>query len=179
MIGDPRRQAMTMLAQLLFVEINPGLFLFLLGRRCRRGRRLGDREGESTAARDIHHGQGRNLQPPFGPTGAAVEEVPQPERLFATLRNKRGILRRDQFRVRVERRRHDPLMKVWPVKGAPELSRDRALRVVTVATQIAKVDAAPQGQDCGEQHGKKLALWLTHRRHLLQNIVDNCHRPCS
>src|SRR6266540_366676 len=128
--------------QLLRVEINPGLFrrLFACGLvSARRG--LGDREGQSAPPGHIHHCQGRNLQPPFGPTGTAVEKVPQPERLFTTLRNKRGILRRDQLRARIQRRSYDTLVKVRPVKGRPELTRNRALRVLAVTTQITISDA--------------------------------------
>ena len=169
---------MALVVQLLLVEINARLlrccgFLGLSFA----GGRLGHGERERAPARDIHHRQRRNLQPPFGPTRAAIEEVSQPERLFATLGNKRGILRRDQLRARIKRRRHHPLMKVRPIKGRPELARHRALGVLTVATQIAPRDAPAQGQDRGKQHRQKLPLWLTHRRHLLQNVRDNCHRP--
>ena len=95
-IGDTLGETMPLLPQLLLVEINPGLFRRWVA--CclvsaRQG--LGDSEGQSAPTGHLHHRQGRNLQPPFGPTGTAVEKVPQPERLFAALRNKRGIRRRD------------------------------------------------------------------------------------
>src|SRR5512132_1441032 len=54
-------------------------------------------------------------------------------------------------------------------------SCDGAFRVITVTAQIAKVDAAPQCEDGAEHEGKELALRSTHRRHLLQDIVDNGH----
>ena len=58
-------------------------------------------------------------------------------------------------------------MEVWPVKAAPELPRNRALTIVAVAAQIAKVDAASQCQDGREQRVKELGLGLTDRWHPL------------
>jgi len=169
---------MALLPQLLLVEINPGLFRRLFACCLVSARRsLGDSEGQSAPTGHIHHRQGRNLQPPFGPTATTVEKVPQPERLFAALRNKRGILRRDQLRARIQRCSHDTLVKVRPVKGCPELTRNRALGVLAVTTQITTSDAPTEGQNSGKQHSKELPLWLTNRRHLLQNVTDNCHRP--
>lgn len=175
-ICDALGQARTLRAQLLFVEINASLFL-LSFRAALAWRRLCDGERQSATACHIHDRQGRNLQTPLGAIGAAVEEVTETESLLAALRKERGILRRDQFRARVERRSHDALRKVWPIKGSPELTRNRALGVVAVAAQVAKVDAPPQREDRREQSGQELPLRLTNRRHLLQNVVDNCHRP--
>src|SRR5712691_8935655 len=133
---------MPLLPQLLRVEINPGLFRRLVACGLVSARRgLGDSEGDRAPPGHIHHRQGRNLQPPFGPTGTAVEKVPQPERRFAALRNKRGILRRDQLRARIQRRSPDPRVKVRPVKSCPELTRNRALGVLAVTTQITTSDA--------------------------------------
>ena len=133
-IVDALGQAMTLRTQLLLGEINSGPLLFL---RCRcfviAGRRLGDGERESATASHLHNRQGRNLQSAFRAPSAAVEEVTETECLFSTFRNERGILHRDQFRVRVERRLQDSLMKVRPRKGSPELARNRALRVIAVA----------------------------------------------
>jgi len=169
-----------MRAQLLFVKIHPRFFL---SRRTRRvlltRRRLGAGDGEGATARDIYHRQGGNLQPAFGAGSAAAREVTQSEGLLPTLRNEGSILSRDHFRVRTERLEPDLLMKLRPVKGAPELSCNRAFGVVTVATQIAKVDAASQCEDRGKQSFKELALRLTNRRHLFQDVVDNCHRPLT
>src|SRR5215475_3523506 len=91
-IGDPRREAMMMRSQLLGVEIHQGGFLVLLGRRCTRGRRLRDCERKRTTVRHLYHSEGRERQPPFRTTRAAVDEVTQPERLFPALRNEGGIL---------------------------------------------------------------------------------------
>src|SRR5436190_15941963 len=68
-------------------------------------------------------------------------------------------------------------MKGRPDKGAAKLARDGALTVIAVAAQIAEVDAAPQREDCGEQDAKELGLGFTDRRHLLEDVVANCHRP--
>ena len=68
-------------------------------------------------------------------------------------------------------------MKGRPIKGSPELARHRALGVVAVTTQIATGDAPAQGKNRGKQHGQELPLWLTDRRHLLQNVSGKCHRP--
>src|SRR5262245_15314308 len=120
MIFDARRQAMPMLVQLLFIEVYPGLFL-----RSRRGFlarwRLRDGEGKSAPACDVHHCERGNLYPAFGTTRTAVEEVPETERLLATLREEGGVMRRDQFRVRVECHQQRALLKVWPVKRLPKL----------------------------------------------------------
>src|SRR5262252_9543859 len=85
MIGDARWQAMPMLAQLLHVEVDPGLFLRSLRGLLAR-RRLRDRERQSAPAGDIDYRECGHLQPTFGTTRTAVEEVPEPERLLATLR---------------------------------------------------------------------------------------------
>jgi site-specific DNA recombinase len=168
MIGDLRRQAVTLLTQLLAVKIHSGLFLGLLRDRLVIARRcLGHCEGEGAAACHIHDGQRGDFQAAFGPGGTAVEEVPETERLLATLRDEGSVLRRDHFRARVEGDRDDPLMEVWPVKVAPELPCYRALTIVAVATQIAKVDAASQCQDGREQRVQELGLGLTDRRHPL------------
>src|SRR6476619_445867 len=96
MIGDARRQAMPMRTQLLLIEVDPGCFrLRLCGFRSRRRLRNGERE--SAPACDIHHSERRNLQPTFGTTRTAVEEVPEAERLLATLGDAGGVMRRDQF----------------------------------------------------------------------------------
>jgi hypothetical protein len=58
-------------------------------------------------------------------------------------------------------------MEVRPVKAAPELPCNRALTIVAVAAQIAKVDAAAQCQDGREQRFQELGLGFTNRRHLL------------
>src|SRR5262245_35479773 len=171
-------QALALHAQLLFVDIPTGLFLC---QRCRRfvlaWRCLRDGKRERATACRIYHRQGRNLQPAFGPMGTAVKEVAKTKRLFSTLRKKRGILDRKQFRARVEGGTHHPLMNVWPIKATAELPRQGAVRVVTVATQSTKGDAPPQSEDRSNQHNQKLALRLTNRGHLLQHINDNCHRP--
>ena len=86
MIADARRQAMPMRTQLLLVEVDPCVFRLrlcgLLARRC-----LRNGECESAPACDIHHSERRNLQPAFGTTRTAVEEVTEAERLLATLWN--------------------------------------------------------------------------------------------
>ena len=176
MIGDARRQAMPMLMQLLLVEVDPG-FCRLRLRGFLARRRLRDGERKSAPACDIDHRERGNLQAAFGTTRTAVEEVPEPERLLATLREEGRVMRRDQFRARVERRHQHTLMKVWPVKRLPKLPCDGAFRVVAVATQVAEVDATTQHKDRDEQRGKELPLGLTESRHLLQDIVDNCHKP--
>ena len=86
-------------------------------------------------------------------------------------------MRRDQFRTRVERRQQHTLMQVGPVKLLPELPCDGAFSVVAVATQVAEVDAAAQHEDRAEQHGKERPLRLTEPGHLLQDVVDYCHKP--
>jgi hypothetical protein len=177
-ITDTLRQAMPLRAQLLLVEVDAGLFLILSC--CSLGlawRGLGDGEGESAPACHIHHRHGRNLHAAFRASGTTVEEMPKPEGLFPALGNKGGILSRDQLRARIKCRRQNALMKVRPYKGRPELARNRALGVVTVTTEIAPSDVPAQGKNCSKQHSQKLPLWLTDRRHLLQNVGDNCHRP--
>src|SRR4030095_3819252 len=157
---DPRRQAMPMLAQLLRVEVDPGLFL--LGLRGVPSRwRLRDSERESTAACDLYHGECGNLQPAFGTTCTTIEEVPETKRLLATLREEGRVMRRDQFRARVERRHQYALMQGGPVKRFPELPCDGAFRIVAVATQVAEGDTTAQHKDRDEQRGQELPLWLT------------------
>jgi hypothetical protein len=91
MILDARRQAMPMLAQLLLVEVDPGFFqLSLYGFLSRR--RLCRGERKSTPACDIYHREGGHLQPAFGTTRTAVEEVPKPECLLATLGDEGRIM---------------------------------------------------------------------------------------
>src|SRR4029434_10111823 len=91
MIGDARRQAMPMRTQLLPIEVDPGFFrLSLCGVLARRRLRNGERE--SAPAGDIHHRERGNLQPTFGTTCAAVEEVPETERLLATLREEGRVM---------------------------------------------------------------------------------------
>src|SRR5262249_4935634 len=99
--------------------------------------------------------------------------------LLATLGDERRVMRRDQFRVRVERRHQHALMKVGPVKGLPELPRDGAFRIVAVATQVAEVDATAQHKDSDEQRGQELPLWLTEPGYLLQDVIDYGHKPLT
>src|SRR2546421_8937542 len=140
-------------------------------------RRLRHGERKSAPACDIDYGERGNLQSTLGTARTAVEEVPETERLLATLGDERRIMRRDQFRVRVERRHQHALMKVGPVKRLPKLPCDGAFRVVAVATQVAEVDATAQHKDRDEQRGKELPLWLTEPGHLFQDVVDHCHKP--
>src|SRR5919108_935307 len=178
MVGDARRQAIPMRTQLLLVEVDPGFFrLRLCGVLSRR--RLRNSERESAPACDIDHRERGNLQPTFGTTRTAIEEVPEPERLLATLREKGRVMRRDQFRARVERRHQHTLVKVGPVKWFPELPCDGAFRVVAIATQVAEVDTTAQHKDRDEQRGQELPLWLTESGYLFQDVVDNCHKPCT
>src|ERR687886_2165493 len=162
---------MPMLAQLLRVEVDPGLFLLglrsILSRRCLRGS-----ERKSAPACDIHHSECGNLQPAFGTTRTTVEEVPETERLLTTLRDEGRVMRRDQFRARVERRHQHALMKVGPVKRLPKLPCDGAFRVIAVAAQVAEVDATTQHKDCDKQRRKELPLGLTEPGHLFQDLVD-------
>ena len=140
MIGDARRQAMSMRTQLLRVEVDSGFFrLSLCG--CLSWRRLRTGKRKSAPACDIHHREGGNLQAAFGTTRTAIEEVPEPERLLTTLGDEGRIMSRDQFRVRGKRRHQHALMKVGPVKWRPKLPCDGTLRIVAVATQIAEGDA--------------------------------------
>src|SRR4030095_3162058 len=178
MIDDSRRQAMPMRTQLLRVEVDSGFFrLSLHGLLSRRRLRHGERQ--SAPACDIYYGERGNLQSSFGTTRTAVEEVPETERLLAPLGDERRIMRRDQFRVRVERRHQHTLMKVGPVKRLPKLPRDGAFSIVAVATQVAEVDATAQHKDCDKQRGKKLPLWLTEPGYLLQDDIDYCHKPLT
>src|SRR4030095_8306171 len=170
--------AMPMRTQLLLVEVDSGFFrLSWHGLLCRRRLRHGERK--SAPACDISYGERVNLQSTLGTTRTAVEEVPEAERLLATLGNERRIMRRDQCRVRVERRHQHALMKVGPVKRLPELPRDGAFSIVAVATQVAEVDATAQHKDRDEQRGKKLPLWLTEPGYLLQDDIDYCHKPLT
>src|SRR5215510_13977034 len=178
MKGDARRQAMPMRAQLLRVEVDSGFFRLRPGGVLSRWR-LRNGERESAPAGDIDHCECGNLQPTFGTTRTAVEEVPEPERLLTTLREEGRVMRRDQFRARVERRHQHALVKVGPVKRLPKLPCDGAFRVVAVATQVAEVDATAQHQDRDEQRGKELPLWLTEPGYLLQDVVNNCHKPLT
>ena len=66
-------------------------------------------------------------------------------------------------------------MKGRPVKGRAKLAREGALRVVTVAAQIAPRHVPAQGQDGGKQNSKELRLRLTNGRHLFEDGFDNCH----
>src|SRR5256885_12034930 len=111
-IGDARRQAMPMRTQLLLGEVDSGFFrLSLCG--CLSWRRLRTGESESAPACDIHHRACGNLQTAFGTTRTAIEEVPETERLLATLGDEGRIMSRDQFRVRGKRRHQHALMQVW------------------------------------------------------------------
>src|SRR5436190_4227493 len=152
-IADPRGQPMALVVELLCVEIYARLLLALVLLRdglARWGLRHGQRERATTG--HIHHGQGRNLQPSFRSIRTAVEEMPQAERLFAALRNERGILHRNEFRARLQHRRQYALRKLRPLEGRAELARNRPLRVVAVATQITSGDAPKQGQNGAYQH---------------------------
>jgi hypothetical protein len=67
---------------------------------------------------------------------------------------------------------HEPLYVVSNMNTAEEARRyyqpcNRALTIVAVAAQIAKVDAAAQGQDGSKQCVQELRLGFTDRRHLL------------
>ena len=140
MIGDTRRQAMSMLTQLLFVEVDPGFFrLSLCGFLSQRRLRTG--ESESAPACYIHHRACGNLQPAFGTTRTAIKEVPETERLLTTLGDEGRIMSRDQFRVRGMRCPQHALMKVGPIKWRPKLPCDGTFSIVAVATQVAEVDA--------------------------------------
>lgn len=131
---------MPMRPQLLLVTVYSSLFLLSLRGILARWR-LRDGQSESAPACDIPYSERGNLQPAFGATRTAVEEVPEPERLLATLWHEGRVMRRDQFRARGECRQQHALMKVWPVKRLPTLSCDGAFRVVAVATQGAEVEA--------------------------------------
>jgi len=178
MIGDARRQAMPMRTQLLRVEVDPSFFqLGLCG--LLSWRRLRDGESQSAPACDINHSARGHLQSTFSTARTAVEEVPETERLLATLRDEGRVMRGDQFRAWVKRRPQHALMKVWPVKRLPKLPGDGAFRVIAVATQVTEVDATASHKDRDEQRGEELPLGLTEPGHLLQNVVDNCHKPCT
>ena len=135
------------------------------------------RDGEGIEALPLNWMECGNLQSAFRTTRTAVEEVPEPERLLATLRDEGRVMRGDQFRAWVERRHEHALMQVRPVKRLPKLPCDGAFSVVAVATQVAEVDAATQHKDRDEQRGKELPLWLTEAGHVFQDVVDNCHKP--
>ncbi len=92
MIGDARRQAMPMLTQLLRVEVDPSFLRFVLCRFLSRWR-LHDGERQSAPACDIDHSERGNLQSTFSTARTAVEEVPEPERLLATLRDEGRVMR--------------------------------------------------------------------------------------
>jgi hypothetical protein len=176
MIGDARRQAMPMRPQLLRVEVDPRVFRLALGGFLSRWR-LRDGQRESAPACDIDYSERGNLQSSFGTTRTAVEEVPETERLLATLRDEGRVMRGDQCRARVKRRPQYALMKVRPVKRLPKLPCDGAFRVVAVATEVAEVDATAQHKDRDKQRGKELPLGLTEAGHLVQEVVDYCHKP--
>src|SRR5512145_107211 len=139
MIGDARWQAMPRRTQLLCVEVDPGFFPLGLRGVLSWGR-LRDSERQSAPACHIDHGERGHLQPAFGTTGTAVEEAPETKGLLATLGDEGRVMRRDQFRVRVERCHQHALMKGGPVKRRPKLPCNGAFRVVAVATQVAEVD---------------------------------------
>src|SRR5437016_11790682 len=176
MILDARRQAMSMRTPVLLVEVDPRVFrLGLRGFLSRR--RLRDGERQSAPACDIDHSERGHLQAAFGTMRTAVEEVPEAERLRTTLRDEGRVMRGDQFRAWVKRRPQHALMKVGPVKRLPKLPCDGAFRVVAIATQVAEVDATTQHKDRDEQRSKELPLGLTEPGHLVQDSVDNCHKP--
>jgi len=178
MIGEARRQAMPMRTQWLRVEVDPGFFRLRLGGVLSRWR-LRSGERESAPAGDIDHGERGHLQATFGATRTAVEEVPAPERLLAPLGEEGRVMRRDQFRARVERRHQHALVKVGPVKWFPELPCDGAFRVVAVATPVAEGATTAQHKDRDEQRGQELPLGLPESGHLWQEVVDKCHKPCT
>src|SRR5262245_12491841 len=176
MIWDAQRQAMPMRAQWLRVEVDPGFFQrslsgFLAWRRLRTGER------QSAPACDLHHREGGHLQPPFGTTCTAIDEVPKTKRLLTTLCDAGRIRRREQFRGRGTRCHQHALMTVGPVKWLPTLPGDGAFRVVAVATQVAAVDTTASHTKRDEQRGQELPLGLTESGHLLQDVVDKCHKP--
>jgi hypothetical protein len=178
MLGEARRQALSMRTQRLFVAVDPRVFrLSLRGFLPRR--RLRDGERQSAPTCNLDHGERGYLQPAFGAARTAVEEVPAPARLFATLWDEGRVMRRDQCRARVERRPQHALRKVWPVKRLPKLPCDRACRVVAVATQVAAVDATTPHKDRDQHRSKELPLGLTEPGQLFQEIVDHCHKPCT
>src|SRR5262249_10732301 len=176
MIGDARRQAMPMRTQLLLVEVDPGFFLLRLCG-CLSRRRLRTGKSKSAPACDSHHCACGNLQPAFGTTRTAIEEVPEPERLLPTLGDEGRIMSRDQFRVRGKRRHQHALMQVGPVKWRPQLPCDGTFRIVAVATQVAEVDATAEHKDRDEQRGQELPLGWTESGHLSQDVCDSCHKP--
>src|SRR4029434_2480607 len=94
-------------------------------------------------------------------------------------RDERRILRRDLDRVFIDRLADDSLMKLGPVELLPELPRDGSLRIVAITAQIPVVDTPPQGEDRGKHSFKEFLLRLLYRRHVLQDIFDNCHRPLA
>ena len=175
-LGDARWQAMPMRTQWLRGEVDPGCFRLGL-RGVLSWRRLRDGERQSAPACDIDHGERGHLQPAFGTTRTAVEEVTETARLLTTRGDAGRVMRRDQFRARVERRHQYALMTGRPVKRLPQLPCDGAFRVVAGATQGAEVDATAQHKDRDEQRGKKLPLWLTEPGYLFQDVIDYCHKP--
>ena len=50
-------------------------------------------------------------------------------------------------------------------------------RVGVGATQVGIVDATAEHKDRDEQRGQELPLGLTEPGHLLQDVVDKCHKP--
>ena len=139
------------------------------------GRSLRDRTGQRIALRDVDQRAGRDFQPAFGTTRAAIEKRSQPERMLPALGDERSILRGDPDL----RWRHDLLtrqrMKRHPVERRPKLPRQRPLRILAVATQIAQRDMPAQGEDRTTQNFKEPGLRLTNRWHLFEDVFDNCH----
>src|SRR4029450_7222822 len=86
MRGDARRQAMPMRPQVLRVQAPPRLFRLALGGFLPRWR-LRDGQRESAPGCDIAYSERGNLQSSFGTARSSVEEVPETERLLATLRD--------------------------------------------------------------------------------------------
>ena len=176
MLWDTRGPAMSMRTQLLRGEVDPRVFrLRLCGVLSRR--RLRDGERQSAPACDIDHRERGKLQAAFGAAGTAVAAVPETARLLATRRDAGRVMRRDQCRARVERRPQHALMQIWPVKGLPNLPCNGAVSVAAVATQVTDVDATTQPKERDAHRRKKLPLGLTEPGHLLQDIVDHCHKP--
>jgi hypothetical protein len=142
-------------------------------------RMLLNSERQSAPACDIDDGERGHLQSTFGTARTAVEEVPETVRLLATLRDQGRVMRREQGRARVERRQQHTLLQVGPVKRFPTLPCAGAFRVVAVATEGAAVDATASHKDRDAQRGQELPRWLTEPGHLLQDVVDKCHTPCT
>ena len=106
---------------------------------------------------------------------ATIEKRAQAESSLPTFGNERSILRRAPDVARRNNLLARQAMKGRPVKRRAKLPRQRALTVVTIATQIAPLDVATQRQDGGKQNCKELRLRLTNRRQLLEDVFDNCH----